>query len=297
MVTFLILIYSMHFQKSLSPTQRINPLKDSAILSLKDYDRIRSCSQHPVQTEPSNNLSKSTNIQSLKEKIITYDKTAKYKPDFRDFDKEYIASKSGNTKQSDYELDIIKQMNTLMTSAKVSTIRDRQLDERKQMDDTDRNKEKRIDLMMEMERLKEIQIQEEKEIHSRKLQKEGAKVIIAQIRENTIERLKKKELKQRERMQMLRQIEVIKEEDIKSAEAKRKENAIVMKEALLANEIALLSKQMKKIENKQFDLTLLTHSLEQAKKEEELLKERKRIQEEKEIELQLLRSKQEMGKR
>ena len=91
-------------------------------------------------------------------------------------------------------------------------------------------------------------------------------MIIAQIRENTIERLKKKELKQRERMQMLRQIEVIKEEDIKSAEAKRKENAIVMKEALLANEIALLSKQMKKIENKQFDLTLLTHSLEQAKK-------------------------------
>ena len=54
-------------------------------------------------------------------------------------------------------------------------------------------------------------------------------MIIAQIRENTIERLKKKELKQRERMQMLRQIEVIKEEDIKSAEAKRKENAIVMK--------------------------------------------------------------------
>ena len=222
-----------------------------------------------------------TNIQSLKEKIITYDKTAKYKPDIRDFDKEYIASKSGNTKQSDYELDIIKQMNTLMTSAKVST---------------DRNKEKRLDLMMEMERLKEIQIQEEKEIHSRKLQKEGAKVIIAQIRENTIERLKKKELKQRERMQMLRQIEVIKEEDIKSAEAKRKENAIVMKEALLANIIALLSKQMKKIENKQFDLTLLTHSLEQAMKEEELLKERKRIQEEKEIELQLLRSKQERAR-
>ena len=44
------------------------------------------------------------------------------------------------------------------------------------MDDTDRNKEKRLDLMMEMERLKEIQIQEEKEIHSRKLQKEGVKL-------------------------------------------------------------------------------------------------------------------------
>ena len=62
-----------------------------------------------------------TNIQSLKEKIITYDKTAKYKPDIRDFDKEYIASKSGNTKQSDYELDIIKH--TLMTSANINNKR------------------------------------------------------------------------------------------------------------------------------------------------------------------------------
>lgn len=47
-------------------------------------------------------------------------------------------------------------------------------------------------------------------------------MIIAQIRENTIERLKKKELKQRERMQMLRQIEVINEEDIKSVKQKER---------------------------------------------------------------------------
>ena len=47
-------------------------------------------------------------------------------------------------------------------------------------------------------------------------------MIIAQIRENTIERLKKKELKQRELMQMLRQIEVIKEEDIKSVKQKER---------------------------------------------------------------------------
>ena len=50
-----------------------------------------------------------------------------------------------------------------MMHAKVSTIRDRQLEERKGMEQMYLNKEKRLDTMMELERLKEIQFQEMKE--------------------------------------------------------------------------------------------------------------------------------------
>ena len=78
-------------------------------------------SDHVVNIQFKQSLQIIFQNQSLKEKIITYDKTAKYKPDIRDFDKEYIASKSGNTKQSDYELDIIKH--TLMTSANINNKR------------------------------------------------------------------------------------------------------------------------------------------------------------------------------
>ena len=107
---------------------------------------------------------------ALKAKILNYDKTSKHRPDITDFDKEYISSKNNDTKKTDHELDLIKQMDTLMMHAKVSTIRDRQLEERKGMEQMYLNKEKRLDTMMELERLKEIQFQEmkEKEIKSKK---------------------------------------------------------------------------------------------------------------------------------
>ena len=44
--------------------------------------------------------------------------------------------------------------------AKIATIRDRQLDERKKLEDIYKRKENRLDEMMELERLKEIQFLE-----------------------------------------------------------------------------------------------------------------------------------------
>ena len=41
--------------------------------------------------------------------------------------------------------------------AKIATIRDRQLEERKKLEDIYKRKENRLDEMMELERLKEIQ--------------------------------------------------------------------------------------------------------------------------------------------
>ena len=169
---------------------------------------------------------------ALKAKILNYDKTSKHRPDITDFDKEYISSKNNDTKKTDHELDLIKQMDTLMMHAKVSTIRDRQLEERKGMEQMYLNKEKRLDTMMELERLKEIQFQEMKEKEIKRQQKEGANIIIEQIKENEVERLKKKEQKERERIQMIRQIEAMAEEDKRNAEMQRKRNEIRMKEAL-----------------------------------------------------------------
>ena len=126
----------------------------------------------------------------------------KYRTDITEFDKDFIASKSGETKNSDHENDLIKEMDKLMLYAKTATIRDRQLEERKIMEDMYRNKEKRLDTMMELERLKEMQFQEEKEKEIKRQQKEGSLIIIEQIKENELERLRKKEIKERERMQI-----------------------------------------------------------------------------------------------
>ena len=56
----------------------------------------------------------------------------------------------------DEELDDVKHMNQMMIYSKCVTIRDRQLEEQKQLEDEYRNEEKRLDIMMEIERLKSL---------------------------------------------------------------------------------------------------------------------------------------------
>ena len=65
------------------------------------------------------------------------------------------------------------------------------------------------------------------------------------------------------------------------------------KEIEESNKISSMNKQKKIIEEREYDLKLLKYNMEKAKKEEEDLKEKKRIAAEKEKELQKLREKQE----
>jgi hypothetical protein len=54
-------------------------------------------------------------------------------------------------------------MNTILKCSKVATIRDLQREEHKRMEKDFKEKEAKLDLMMELERLKELRFQEEKE--------------------------------------------------------------------------------------------------------------------------------------
>lgn len=67
--------------------------------------------------------------------------------------------------------------------------------------------------MMEIERLKNIKHREEIEQKRKTAQKEGALVIIEQIKERELERIKQQELQEREKHQMLEQIEKLKVEE------------------------------------------------------------------------------------
>jgi Trichohyalin-plectin-homology domain len=52
--------------------------------------------------------------------------------------------------------------------------------------------------MMEIERLKTLQLQEEREQKRKEAQKQGSLVIIDQIKEREMERIKEQELRERE---------------------------------------------------------------------------------------------------
>ena len=145
--------------------------------------------------------------------------------------------------QLDEELDDVKHMNQMVLYSKVVTIRDKQLNENKQLEAEWIEEQKKLDLMMEIERLKGLKVAEEREQVRMQARRKGAVVIVDQIQEREIERIKQREMLQKEQEQMARQIENQRQAEIAAAEAKRERNLKLIAEVEAANTIALSKKQ------------------------------------------------------
>ena len=272
---------------------KMNALKDSAILSLNEFNRIKeSLSPQKQKISGSQILNTDSinqnNEKSLKFKIQEYDKN--HPSSFFSVDR---VKNEDPYKVVGKANDVVKIFDRLSKNAKVATIRDKQLDERKIMENMFVNKEKRLDFMMELERLKEIEFLEKKYKDSRKLNKEGCKVVIDQILDNERGRNKKREMVERERILMMRQIEKLKEEEKQKAIYKKLEAEARNREQLEVNRISQLAKQKQKIDEKEENLKIMKFNEEKLKQEEEFLREKKRLQIQKEKEIQALREKQE----
>ena len=126
-------------------------------------------------------------------------------------------------------------MNQMVLYAKVVTIRDKQLEENKVLESHWVEEQKRLDLMMEIERLKGLQAAEEREKLRVQAQRRGAAVIIDQIKDREVQRLKEREQLEREQAQMLRAIEQLKAQDQKLAEMKKQKNQKMMAEVEVSN--------------------------------------------------------------
>ena len=280
----------------------MNILKDSAILSLKDFNRIKSNSYFPSLTSDNNTISKSslspeiknqihlTKALEHKKKLLEYDR---YKKEYND-----NLARELNKKIERYPGvadgdEVVRAMDKMCLYAKVSTIRDRQLKERKEMEDIFRKKEEKIDLMVEIERLKGLKAQEEKEKVLQKLKQDGKKVILEQIADNEKERLRQKEIEEKEKMQLLKRIEEERKKEEELNLKRKIENEKRVKESIEANEKAILAKKERILAEREEDLKLERYNKEKYRKEEEAYQEKKRLEHEKELELQKLREKQE----
>ena len=196
-------------------------------------------------------------------------------------------------KAKENALDASKEMNTLLKCSQVASIRDLQREEHKRMEKNFREKEAKLDLMMELERLKELKFQEDKEKEEKLKRYSSAKILIEQIKEKEIRRLQEKEIIAREGELMKKQIKALQDEELRNEERKRLENARLAKEIVNINKISALNRDKKKLLEREEDLKRLKYNMERAKKEEEELAEQKRIQAAREKETQKLREKQE----
>merc|ERR1719291_1516371 len=83
----------------------------------------------------------------------------------------------------DEEMDDVKHMNQMMLYSKIVTIRDAQIQEKRGVQAEKEEEERQLDMMMEIERLKALQMYEEREKSRLEDQRRGAGVIIEQIKD------------------------------------------------------------------------------------------------------------------
>ena len=235
--------------------------------------------------------------QAHKDRLLEIDKYRKANPVLNASQKEKIVQQNSiiaKAKQAQINgQDAVKEMDQILKYAKVVSIRDKQREEHKRMEEEYKKKEEKLDLMMELERLKELKFQEDRERSKKIQQREGALIIVDQIKERDLERMRQRENIRKEGIMMKKQIQQLEEEDKRIAEKKRIEAARLAKEVESINKIAALNRDKKKLAEKELDLKIHQYNIEKAKKEEEEMEEKKRRQEEKEKETQRLREKQE----
>ena len=295
------------FKTQIKPKKNSNlslPFLDTAYISFYDYERIKKNAFVPSKEESLNSEKiqreqKNTQLakaRALKEKIINYDKK-KPKQFLSDIEKENIIEKnkiiSRAKKYIDESEDVVKEMEKLAFYARVATIRNKQKQEHKIIEQNYKKKEEKLDTMMELDRLKNLKAQQDKEKQRAKERKEGCLVIIEQMKKKELDKIKEREQKEKEQKEILRNIKKMEDEDNAENERKRIIKDKMIQEIVESNRISILNKQKLIAKEKEEDLKILKYNMDKAKREEEELKEKKRLQEEKEKEVQKLREKQE----
>lgn len=113
----------------------------------------------------------------------------------------------------DEQLDDVKDMNKMVLFTKVVTIRDKQLEENKELEREWIAEQKKLDLLMEIERLKSLQEEDNRNQRKAAAVRKGAQVIIDQIQDRYNQRVHDQEIRDRERIQIKQQQEVARFED------------------------------------------------------------------------------------
>lgn len=188
--------------------------------------------------------------------------------------------------------DEIKHLNELILEAKCHAIRDMQVVERQQINNELVSEERRLDQMMEAERLNSIRVQEEIE-ERRKIERlEGAAVIVNQIKENEEQRIIDMEKKDQEKEAVRNHLQKLQLEDMITLEKKKKDQETLKSELDQANQEIMRQNELKKEHDKLLDFKVQEYQREKAERElklEEFLEQQKK---EKELELKKMRDKQ-----
>ena len=190
-------------------------------------------------------------------------------------------------------LDLSKRMDQILKYAKCVNIRDKQKILNKKLKNELRRKEDKLDLMMELERLKGLKKEEEEKSLKKKRRYEEKKIIIEQMNDKKIKKEKEKLAIKKEGEELQQYLKKLELQDIIKEQQKQMDKINLAKEIVETNKILALNKSKLLQEERDNDLKMLQYNMEQSKKKEEEIRQKKILHIKKELETQKLREKQE----
>jgi Trichohyalin-plectin-homology domain len=237
---------------------------------------------------------------SRKERMIRLEEQRKRNIELTDVEKLELAEKNAiirKAKQAfDEQMDEVKSMNQMMLYAKVASIRENQVKEKAYLKQEAAEQERIADTVMEIERLKAIEMYEEREKRRIEDQRKGAAVIVQQITDRETEKQKELEELARERSYVLKQIEALKIEEQESVVARKRAAAKLMEQVNLANQESASLKEERKLLDKLEDERIIQYNKNREADEKRKEAEKQMEAERKEAELNKLRGRQEKAR-
>ena len=169
--------------------------------------------------------------------------------------------------QMDNNSDVVKLLNSMAQRATAFTIREKQLAEKHRLEKVEEEFERRMDILSEIDRIKDIQRREEEEKEKRVKRVEDRKVLNDQIAQRQRQRLLQVEAREQENVAMRNTMQKYAQDDLVAAEKRRELIEKSKAEVIKANEAAIRRKfELKEAEKKEVEDILIY----QAQKDAEL---------------------------
>ncbi|XP_031467289.1 cilia- and flagella-associated protein 45 [Phasianus colchicus] len=282
------------------PSEKPTP---ALIIGLQDFQRIQESSRVLSKEQRAAELAalkaqREANLEAMNErKAAAKRQTLLQQSKQSDLEEEakeraqYLLQRANRMRME--QEDEIKEFSELLLGVKCHMIRDTQILEKKQIAKELEEEEKRLARMMEVERQKANEMQEELERRRKQELIQGRRELVKQIEKNAEERALRAEQKDQESQEMLRYLEQLKMEEQKELKQKKEQQKKIQAEIKRINDESQRCKEEQLQKEKMEDERVLEYQKQKMEREAELEAEQERIRQEKEKETARLRAMQE----
>ena len=236
---------------------------NATFLNSGDVERIRASTRIVTQDMARQDAERAEQQRAIKQKVARDRKAAmKKKADAAakrqvksdvemQQEAERIALLENANRQRDEQMDGVKMLATLGARAAAFTIRDQQLKELEERRARDGLYDERMDRLMEIDRLQDLQRREAVEAKKHRQRLQDREVLMQQIDERKLQRMREQEAKLQEQEAMLEQIKQNQEME----EARIREKAEIAKRSVA--EVEAFNKRASALREKQLELERL----------------------------------------